>query len=347
MHPPRAPRSPHRRARGAASCAGRRTVDLPTPRGGRRLEEPSRRRLRVAICLTGRERQLALIRSNVGSVLRSIFDFGSEGAHVFAVQPVDDHWANVKQLLFERHLNSSTTIERQRSQNLTAPAAFRPKSAGRGFVVEIGDCAHCQDMIDAYEAQHGVVFDVVARMRTDLSWEILPAMPPARLLAAGHVHFPWMSHCKGWNDKFAVGARDVMRRYLRRKDHINYNVRSAYYSEQFLRHVLPKNVQVHQHKSWMFCKTGRISPNRSAKANTMDWWKYSRNAWPECSLRHMGRIACERLVCDWCGRGCACYNDTCIHGHVIRVVSRTKVCHSSAGRTLPSAQEVLGKQLFE
>ena len=297
--------------------------------------EPRRRRLRVAICLTGRERQLALIRSNVGLVLRCIFDYGSGGAHVFAVQPADDHWVNVKQLLSERRLNGSTTIERQRSHNVTAPAAFRPKSAGRGFVVEIGDNAHCQDMIDAYEAQHSVVFDVVARMRTDLSWEVVPAMPSARLLAAGHVHFPWMSHCKGYNDKFAVGARDVMRRYLRRKDHLNYQLRSPYYSEQFLRQVLPKSVRVHQHKGWMFCKTG---------------------AWRECSLRHMlGRVVCERLECDWCGRGCACYNATCSHEYARQVMGRTqrtaKVCHSSAGRTLPGAQVdaqgVLGMQLFE
>ena len=31
-------------------------------------------------------------------------------------------------------------------------------------------------------------------------------MPAPALLTSGHVHFPWMSHCHGYNDKFAVGT---------------------------------------------------------------------------------------------------------------------------------------------
>ena len=49
-------------------------------------------------------------------------------------------------------------------------------------------------------------FDVVVRMRADLAWEVAPAMPARALLISGHVHFPWMSQCHGYNDKFAVGA---------------------------------------------------------------------------------------------------------------------------------------------
>ena len=49
-------------------------------------------------------------------------------------------------------------------------------------------------------------FDVVVRMRADLAWEVVPAMPAPALLTSGHVHFPWMSHCHGYNDKFAVGT---------------------------------------------------------------------------------------------------------------------------------------------
>ena len=51
-------------------------------------------------------------------------------------------------------------------------------------------------------------FDVVVRMRADLAWEVAPAMPARALLTSGHVHFPWMSQCHGYNDKFAVGARE-------------------------------------------------------------------------------------------------------------------------------------------
>ena len=29
-------------------------------------------------------------------------------------------------------------------------------------------------------------------------------------------------------------------------------------------------------------------------------WRYSRNAWPECSMRWVGRVECEHLLCHWC-----------------------------------------------
>ena len=138
-------------ARDASPRARRAALEQPstaeTLRGSR--AQLSRRR-RVATCLTGRERELARFRSNLVRVLRGIADMGPAGAHVFAVQPADDDWVSVGQILRQPGFAGATTIERQRAHNLSAPATFRPRNAARGFMIEIGDCAHCQDMIDAY-----------------------------------------------------------------------------------------------------------------------------------------------------------------------------------------------------
>ena len=152
------------RARGARAARLDRLVAQDASLRARRgaLEQPSTaktllgsraqlsRRRRVATCLTGGERELARFRSSLERVLRGIADMGPAGAHVFAVQPADDDWVNVRQILRQPGFAGATTIERQRAHNLSAPATFRPRNAARGFMIEIGDCAHCQDMIDAY-----------------------------------------------------------------------------------------------------------------------------------------------------------------------------------------------------
>ena len=73
-------------------------------------------------------------------------------------------------------------------------------------------------------------------------------------------------------------------------------------------------------------------------------WRYSRNAWPECSMRWVGRVECEHLLCHWCSRGCSCYSASC----TISRLGGTKVCFNSTGRTWKKgvAQHVVGKQLF-
>ena len=152
------------RARGARAARLDRLVAQDASLRARRaaLEQPSTaetlrgsraqlsRRRRVATCLTGRERELARFRSSLVRVLHGIADMGPAGAHVFAVQPDDDDWVNVRQILRQPGFAGATTIERQRAHNLSAPATFRPRNAAHGFMIEIGDCAHCQDMIDAY-----------------------------------------------------------------------------------------------------------------------------------------------------------------------------------------------------
>jgi hypothetical protein len=149
----RTARADHRIAQDALLRARRDALGLPSAAKtllGSRVQLSRRRR--VAICLTGRERELARFRSNLGRVLRTIADLGPAGAHVFAVQPADDDWVSVRQILQQPGFADATTIERQRTHNLSAPAAFRPKGSARGFMIEIGDCAHCQDLIDAYDS---------------------------------------------------------------------------------------------------------------------------------------------------------------------------------------------------
>ena len=73
-------------------------------------------------------------------------------------------------------------------------------------------------------------------------------------------------------------------------------------------------------------------------------WRYSRNAWPECSMRWVSRVECEHLLCHWCSRGRSCYSASC----TISRLGGTKVCFNSTGRTWKKgvAQHVVGKQLF-
>ena len=73
-------------------------------------------------------------------------------------------------------------------------------------------------------------------------------------------------------------------------------------------------------------------------------WRYSRNAWPECSMRWVGRVECEHLLCHWCSRGCSCYSASC----TISRLGGTNVCFNSTRRTWKKgvAQHVVGKQLF-
>lgn len=320
-------------------------------------DERGDRSTRVAICLTGQQRQLTAIQTNVGRVLRGIADWGTGGAHVFAVQPANDDWVEVRRLLRSTRLHNAVTIELQRAHNLTAPRAFRPIGSKAGFMIELGDCDHCQDMIEAHEAKHGWRFDAVARMRVDLAWETVPQMPaPRLLLPSKKVHVPAMSRCRGFNDKFAFGPRHPMRNYLRRRERLNYDVRKAFYSEGFLRGVFHRNGSMVQHHDWMFCKMGKIATVSSVESQR-EWWRTSRSAWPLCSLRMMGRVTCEHLVCDWCNRGCSCYNETCTYGLGRRGNTQDrlseagiKLCNARAahprGKLPGSAQHVLGKQLF-
>lgn len=170
-----------------------------------------------------------------------------------------------------------------------------------------------------------------------------------------------MSHCHGFNDKFAVGARDVMRRYLRRMDNLPraYGAKSRLYSEQFLRSAIRRRaedeplVQVHHQADWMFCKMGRMELNATRQKNVRLWRSTSNGAWPTCSMRIVAKMRCEWMVCDWCGLGCACYNDTCTQGmgdprdlsDPLRHLGQ-KLCHKRVENKTVGKVATLGRQLF-
>jgi len=335
----------------------------PAPKRAATPSQP----LRVATCLTGQQRQLDLIIDNVARVLRGLSAIGPH--HVFAVQPIGDSWSAVRELLRRTDLlDSSTTIETQRVHNTTAPKSFRPIRSGRGFMIEVGDCAHCFDMIEANEAQRGWQFNVVCRMRVDLSWEIAPPMPSPEKFQPGHMFVPHMSRCHGINDKFAVGARDVMRRYLRRMDVLPkaFGAPRRFYSEQFLRSALKWGMkegeplsQVHQRGDWMFCKMGRVELEASPQKNTRLWLSTSPGAWRPCTMRIVAKVQCQWMACDWCGRGCTCFNDTCTLGlgnpsdrsDPLRHLNQ-KLCHRVAENSRVAANKTidkvstLGRQIF-
>ena len=102
-------------------------------------------------------------------------------------------------------------------------------------------------------------------------------------------------------------------------------------------------------KRHAYCTTHSVRVPASAVPHVprVPWhhrWRYSRNAWPECSMRWLGRVECEHLLCHWCSRGCSCYSASC----TISRLGGTKVCFNSTGRTWKKgvAQHVVGKQLF-
>eukprot|EP00966_Prymnesium_polylepis_P132799 3069881-Prymnesium_polylepis.1 len=75
-----------------------------------------------------------------------------------------------------------------------------------------------------------------------------------------------MSACKGANDKFAIGGRTGMERYLTRVHLLRYMPpHRSFTSERFLRAAID-HTRVQRHWNWMFCKMGR--------ANNLKQWPY-------------------------------------------------------------------------
>ena len=272
---------------------------------------------RVAVCLLGQERSFRLISSNIEVMLRSLRRIGP--VHVFGVVTPNDGtnvvpWHNIKQMLQKRPPIGKATFEPQTTHNLTGPSRFTGGSAS-GFMIELWDCAHCHAMIKAHEAKAGWMFQVVARMRPDLFWEMIPTWPED--IEPNQVHVPGMSRCHGVNDKFAIGGRVAMAKYLDRVYEVPFErTPKPIASERFLLRVL-NNFPPRIHADWMFCKMGYA-------ANRTIWLKESGSAWLECSLRILEGLRCEYMVCGWCGQGCRCWNNTCSDE---RIMSNKRLCH--------------------
>jgi len=295
---------------------------------------------RIAVCLLGLERTFDLIGDNIALLLERLKLMGE--VHLFGVKPVTETWAYVRRVLTQTGLLENVTIEPQVFVNLTAPPKFIPQASGRGFMIELWDCAHCGSMINASEARFGWQYEVIVRLRLDLFWDVLPPMP--RAFGHNDVHVPYMSACKGANDKFAIGGRTGMERYLTRVHLLRYMPpHRSFTSERFLRAAID-HTRVQRHWNWMFCKMGR--------ANNLKQWPYvSSNAWLECSVRIVLRMRCERFVCGWCGQGCRCWNKNCSYS---AVVAGKQVCHTfskypangNRTPTLPGFRVPTGMQLL-
>lgn len=270
--------------------------------------------LRIAVCLLGLERTFDVVVNNMALLFARWMRMGT--VHVFGVQPVQDSWSHVRRFLQLSGLHLNASIETQTIANFTAPPKYFPQSSGRSFMIELWDCAHCAAMIKSRESRQGWLYDVVARVRLDLFWETFPSMP--REFTKLQVHVPAMSSCNGVNDKFAIGDRLGMERYLMRVHRLPYDrQRSSFNSEQMLKSAL-RGVHIRSHYNWLFCKMGRAG-------NLSSWSQTSGNMWSECSLRIWHRLRCQRMVCGWCGQGCRCWNSSC--SNTDNIVLHKRLCH--------------------
>ena len=237
-----------------------------------------------AVCITGLERSYLEISRNVKQTISIL-----HSPVVFGVRPRDS-WNNVD-IRFGAIANQTTCAMPR------IPQQFFPPGARLGLKLQLCDLSACEQLMTDYEILHNVTFALVMRLRLDLFWEIIPVLPSKILL--DDVFVPKMSHCGGICDKFAIGGRNGMRSYFVRKRWVGaLSFSRAFNSEMFLR-AIGKQTQIrfHENRDWVFCKFGSKSR------------KY--HSWPECTTRIRARVRCEKLFCDWCGRGCRCVTAFC------------------------------------
>ena len=117
----------------------------------------------LAICITGLQRTWPEVGQNIERVLLRRTD----RPYLFGVRPAG-MWPDVK-LRFD-------VVEDQRKPMVSfeeLPFKFFPPRSGAGFVRELGDLAHCEEMIAGYEQRVDISFQLVMRVRLDLFWETL------------------------------------------------------------------------------------------------------------------------------------------------------------------------------
>lgn len=236
-----------------------------------------------AACVTGLERSYAEISSNIKATLGIL-----QGAVLFGVNP-SRSWNSVD-IAFDMVRNQSLcAMERTRR--------FYPAGAWQGLQLELCDLSVCEEMLAAYEAARNTAFHTVMRLRLDLFWETIPVLPP--MIQPDDVFVPSMSHCNGVCDKFALGGRSGMRSYFVRKRWLSGVSSALSVNSEMLLRAIRKQTQIrfHRRNDWIFCKFGsRIASFRP---------------WSECTRRIRARVRCEKLFCDWCGRGCRCVTAQC------------------------------------
>ena len=235
----------------------------------------------TAVCITGLERSYAEIASNIDRVILRV----APRARFFGVRPKGS-WDHVT-LSFDG-LAHQTRCESPAKNYLYPPRAWS------AFIQELCDLKVCEDIISKYEFRKRMQFSAVIRLRLDLFWEA-PVHFPTRFHDTD-VFVPQMSHCNGVCDKFAFGGRSGMREYLTRIRWVNLTTpKRRINSEMFLARTRHISFQIR--RDWMFCKFG---------SNISKF-----HAWSECTRRIRAHVRCDRLLCDWCGRGCRCATANC------------------------------------
>lgn len=236
-----------------------------------------------AVCITGLERSYAEISVNVKKTIDVL-----PNPILFGVNP-HNLWKDVD-LVFD-------VLENQTTCTIPRIPYFFPSRMWKGVEFELCDLYHCEQMISNYELAQTIEFRTVMRLRLDLFWETIPLLPS--VIHPNDVFVPKMSHCNGICDKFAIGGRNGMRTYFIRKVWLRTLLpQKSFNSEMLLKMIgLRSKIQFHKETVWMFCKFG---------SNIRKF-----HSWSECTKRIRARIKCEKLFCDWCGRGCRCVTSGC------------------------------------
>ena len=269
---------------------------------------------RLAICITGLQRTYPEIGRNIERVLLHRTD----RPYLFGVRPAG-MWPDVK-LRFD-------VVEDQREPLVRfeeIPFKFFPMRSGAGFVRELSDLAHCEEMIARYEQQVDRSFDLVMRVRLDLFWETMFKLP--RTIGGKEVVVPHMSHCSGSNDKFAIGGRAGMHAYLTRVRWLRRNFSRSVNSETYLSITSRVSRYRIQHRDdWMFCKFGK---NRThwKRITPDDPNSNSNSAWPECTHRIRQALPCKSMVCKFCAGGCRCFNQK---NHCPKKAEKAQLCYTT------------------
>eukprot|EP00966_Prymnesium_polylepis_P080504 1865362-Prymnesium_polylepis.1 len=197
-----------------------------------------------------------------------------------------------------------------------------PGRTVRRFVQELCDLSRCEAMIASYESARRTTFAAVMRLRLDMAWETVLALPRAVPTAAHpsrhvlvnrqgqvlreQVHVPHMGRCQGRvNDKFAFGSRKAMSLYLTRVTQLaavwpmsGFTISGVWSSELYLRATaMAANYKLNSRPDFMFCQFG---DRRGSHAD-----------WIGCTARLRLGLRCEKMTCGWCEGGCQCWNRSC------------------------------------
>ena len=219
--------------------------------------------MRHAVCLTGLQREFPVVGGNIRRFLLELVAALSARQHqraelaIFGVRPRSDSWWAITRLL------PLHTVEPQSplcvpwyNASPVLPARlhwYHCNSKGRqhcelNFLQTWCDLRQCETMIARAERESGARFDVVHRLRADISYEasLLPDELP-RVLRDDTIYVPYMGNMTGINDQVAFGGRWAMGRYLTRVRHLI--VHGPELSVDVLQRGYPRRLVLHRNRT--------------------------------------------------------------------------------------------------